>query len=215
MTNGARNYRIDAALRPQPARLGRDFWPTPHCLIAALINDIVPRLPAGRIWEPAAGDGRLAEALRCVGRTVLASDVDTCDFLTEAPTDTFAAIISNPPFNKLNAFISRVLTHLDAGLTQSAVLLLRSDHLTAQRRRGALERAAEIRMCPWRPRWIPGTTTSPRWSFCWAMWLRDYRGATALAWSSKPICSVSDPYSLKPAHRRSAVANDCLRGPRA
>ncbi len=212
---GARDYRADAALRPQPARVGRDFWPTPFCLIGALIDDILPRLPAGCIWEPAAGDGRLAEALRCVGRTVVASDIETYDFLTEAPPGDLASIVTNPPFNKLDSFISRAIAHLDAGMAQSVVLLLRADHLTAQRRRGALERAAEVRMCPWRPRWIPNTTTSPRWSFCWVTWLRDYHGATVLVWSSRPICSVSGAHSMKPAHRGSAVANDCLRGPHA
>src|SRR3954452_16664545 len=64
--------RDKASLRPQPARSGADWWPTPQCLTAALLRCVLPRL-AGPIWEPAAGDGRLAAAMHQAGRIVLAS----------------------------------------------------------------------------------------------------------------------------------------------
>ena len=56
--------RQDAALRPQPSRDGADYWPTPASLIGALIPHVLPTLPAGPVWECAAGDGRLAAAMR-------------------------------------------------------------------------------------------------------------------------------------------------------
>ncbi len=176
MVKSGRNYRADAALRPQPARAGRDFRRTPPCLIGALIAYVLPHLPAGSVWEPAAGDGRLADAMRRAGRAVFASDIWSRDFLTDPPPGKFAAIITNPPFNQLDVFIDRALEHLDGGMTQAVVLLMRWDHLTAERRTRALQRAAEIRLCTWRPIWIEGTTTSPRWSFCWVTWRRDFSG---------------------------------------
>ena len=67
-----------AALRPQPARDGADFWPTPLCLSDALVRYALPSLhslPPSPVWECAAGDGRLVAALRAAGRTVFASDL--------------------------------------------------------------------------------------------------------------------------------------------
>jgi hypothetical protein len=67
------------AYRPQPVRDGTDFWPTPPCLTNALVQFVLPGLPAGNLWECAAGDVRLARALRAAGRPALASDIDPQD----------------------------------------------------------------------------------------------------------------------------------------
>ena len=53
----ARDFRTDAALRPQPRRDGPDRWATPPCLVRALVEDVLPQLPPGRVWEPACGAG--------------------------------------------------------------------------------------------------------------------------------------------------------------
>src|SRR3954470_11893116 len=101
----ARGLQKDAALRPPPKRHGADVWPTPVALTDALRIHVLPLLPEGIIWEPAAGDGRLATALRHAGRQVVASDLNSgLDFLRDEPPTTgrFAAIITNPPFNQLN-----------------------------------------------------------------------------------------------------------------
>jgi hypothetical protein len=39
-----RDYATDAALRLQPKRDGPDHWPTPDCLTAALVTQILPSL---------------------------------------------------------------------------------------------------------------------------------------------------------------------------
>ena len=64
-----------ASLRPQPKPDPCALWPTPPCLTWALITHVLPRLPQGPIWECAAGDGRLADAMRGAGRVVHASDI--------------------------------------------------------------------------------------------------------------------------------------------
>jgi hypothetical protein len=166
----------DAALRPSPHRDGPDDWPTPECLQMALVR-MLPLLPSGRIWEPAAGAGRLVAAMRAAGRKVIATDRPGLDYLTDArPTGPIAAIVTNPPFNRLDAFLARSLEHLDAGVTASVTLLLRWDHLTASGRSKVLNRATEVRLCAWRPRWIVDSTTGPRWSFAWVTWSRERTG---------------------------------------
>ena len=182
--------RTDAALRPQPRREGPDLWGTPATLIDALVGDVLPQLSAtGRIWEPACGDGRLAERLRTAGRSVVATDYPALDFLQDPPPpgEVFAAIATNPPFNALDQFIRRGLRLLDGGVTRSLTLLLRLDHLPAQRRVGPISRAAEIRLCAWRPRWIEGSTTGPRWSFAWITWKADHQGPPSFAYSVRPL----------------------------
>jgi hypothetical protein len=68
--------RDRAALRPQPARNGTEFHPTPDPLIDALIEYMLSLLPLEpAIWECAAGDGRLASAIAATGRHVVATDI--------------------------------------------------------------------------------------------------------------------------------------------
>jgi hypothetical protein len=171
---GARSYQTDAALRPQPRRSGPDLWPTPPSLIRALINHVVPRLPDGPIWECAAGQGDLAAALGNAGRQVIASDLHggrSVDFLqSDPPARPLAAIVTNPPFFALDAFIARGLRHLDEDAAESLVLLVRDDALMAGGRAAALNRAAFMLGCSWRARWIADSTQSPRWAFTWIVW---------------------------------------------
>ncbi len=170
----ARNYQTDAALRPQPQRSGPDLWPTPPSLIRALIDHVVPRLPDGPIWECAAGQGELAVALSSAGRQVIASDLHagrSVDFLhADPPARPLGTILTNPPFNRLDAFISRGLRHLDEGAAEALVLLLRDDALMAGGRAAALNRASFMLGCSWRARWIADSTQSPRWAFTWIIW---------------------------------------------
>src|SRR6516165_12040451 len=64
-------HRDHPSLRTSPLREDdRDFWPTPPCLTAALIEQVLPSLPAAPIWEAAAGDGYLVDALRAAGATL-------------------------------------------------------------------------------------------------------------------------------------------------
>jgi hypothetical protein len=175
-----RDYREDAALRPQPRRHGADAWQTPASLIDALITHVLPTLPMGSVWEPAAGNGRLVEAMRAAGRQVVASDLhcDGLDFLydTLPAPGCFAAIITNPPFSRLDEFIVRGLRLIDSGATQSLVMLVRYDATMTSGRVDVLNRAALELGCNWRARWIENSTGQPRWAFKWVVWRADYRG---------------------------------------
>jgi hypothetical protein len=168
-----------SAYRPQPARGGPDFWPTPKCLTAALLQYVLPALPGQVIWECAAGDGKLAGAIAATGRKVIASDLVPIsggaahDFLhADMPVAAVgAAVVTNPPGNQLDAFIARGLQLLDGGLIAGLGLLLRLDHLQASERVDVLGRATWEVRCNWRPVWIAGSNGNPRWSSHWIVWL--------------------------------------------
>ena len=126
--------------------------------------------------------------MRAAGRRVLKSDIPAHDFLTDpAPERGLGCICTNPPFRLLDDFMARGLAFLDDGVTCSLTLLLRWDHLMAQRRVCPISRAAEIRLCVWRARWIEGSTTGPRWWFCWTTWRADHQGPPIFAYSVRPL----------------------------
>jgi hypothetical protein len=179
--------RLDRpSLRPQPARDGPDFWPTPACLVGALTRSVLPfdAIESERcvIWEPGAGGGAIADALVAAGWDVVATDIEPrrndilrLDFLHEAPpaTNRPTILCGNPPYRRplLDQFIRRTLRLLDEGRIERAIVLLRIDHFTAGRV-PAFNRAATITTCCWRPRWIAGSKGGPRWSFAWVSWDR-------------------------------------------
>jgi predicted RNA methylase len=88
------------------ARIERDFYPTPSWVVEALAEHV--DLAGMSIWECACGDGRMAEALKAVGASVYASDVETRGYKLDAAldfvagqtpkTERFGGIVTNPPF---------------------------------------------------------------------------------------------------------------------
>jgi hypothetical protein len=181
--------RDPSARRPQPKRTDKDFWPTPPELQVALIRHVLPLLPEGPIWEPAAGDGVLADALIQTGREVIQSDIDPqrrrgilhCDFIKdEPPPGTRGSIlITNPPFNIMDAFTERALALLDAGHLKAVVLLYRADKANTQERIEVFNRASHELTITARTKWVPGNggeERSPRWWFTWITWLADKDG---------------------------------------
>jgi hypothetical protein len=179
--------RDRAALRPPRADGDReqDLWSTPPCLSAALMEFVLPTLPAGVVWEAAAGAGVLVDALRAAGREVIASDnerqrrdIARLDYLVDAPRPATrgAVMITNPPFSKLTDFINRTQELLDTGHLAGAALLVRMDFAGTDGRAEALNRAVAEWECCWRSRWIPGSTGNPRWWCLWATWLAGRSG---------------------------------------
>lgn len=95
-----------------------DFYPTPPDVTQALINTGV--IPRGTIWEPACGDGHMADVFLANGYGVVATDIrDTdystyqADFLIDVPPfgdgEHIPSIVTNPPFNVSAAFIQRCI----------------------------------------------------------------------------------------------------------
>ena len=113
------------------ARVPQEFYPTPGWVIEALAEYV--ELDGLQVWEPACGDGRMAEALKCAGAKVHASDIadrgyagldELLDFTSLRnpklqPID--PRIITNPPYaysgersHRLAArFVEAGLHHID------------------------------------------------------------------------------------------------------
>ena len=81
-----------------------------------------------------------------------------------------AIAVTNPPYARIDAFIARTIALLDSGHLSAAVLLVRPDFV------GTDGRAAYEWTCCWRPVWIPGTKTQPRWRCEWFAWLAGCSG---------------------------------------
>ena len=128
------------------ARVERDQYPTPDWVTAALAEHV--ELADLRVWEPACGAGRMAEARKAAGATVYCSDVESRGFPLDALIDfTLASaapngfngtirIISNPAFGRQGRIAERFIA---AGLRHTAgggflALLLSADFDSAKTR---------------------------------------------------------------------------------
>jgi hypothetical protein len=120
-------YNLNGGFKPTMKRFadleGPDFFPTPEWATHALIDN---EEFAGTIWEPACGDGTMAEVLKRTGCPVEASDFYDRGY-GEAGVDFLHAnrladnIVTNPPYNSAEGFVR-------AGVAQSRrkfALLLR------------------------------------------------------------------------------------------
>lgn len=120
-------YNLNGGFKPTAKRLadleGPDFYPTPDWATHALVdNEQFER----DIWEPACGDGAMAQVLATSGCEVYASDLYDRgfgatgeDFLTSKRTAT--NIVTNPPYNSAEGFVKKGL----AASTKKMALLLR------------------------------------------------------------------------------------------
>jgi hypothetical protein len=191
-----------AGLRtPKPRPEDNEFWPTPPCLRAALAYHVIPKLPAGVIWECGAGDGTLGDAIAITGRRVIMTDIDPQrrdisrhDFHDPPPPETKGSIVvTNLPWSdeRLDPFLARALELRGSGWLRGVVLLLRIDHTGAGHRAAWINRAVAKCTCCWRPTWIPGTKGNGRWWCVWVTWLAGMNGP--------PV-----DYSLEPDELRAA-----------
>jgi hypothetical protein len=117
------------------ARVERDLYPTPNWVVSALAEHV--DLRGLTVWEPACGDGRMAEALRLQGcARVYTSDIvdrgtgqdEVLDFLSAhmPKLARFDMSATNPPFGQggrqATAFIEVGLRRLPVGATLALLL---------------------------------------------------------------------------------------------
>jgi predicted RNA methylase len=173
-----------------------DFFPTPPWATRALVECVLDHeVRDTNVWEPACGQGHMAEVLREYGCTVLASDVHPYvwpsmapakasyhalgSFVGEGadvfePTESFDWIITNPPFNLAVEFAERALALSERGVA----LLVRSAWLEGGDRYTRLFSKREpnivAQFCERVPmvkgRWDPTASTAT--SYCWVVWDR-------------------------------------------
>ena len=108
----------------------RDHFPTPPWGTRALIEHVFAHLERKghcqfqTVWEPACGQGHMAEPLKEYFRKVYASDIhpygygdSNTDYLTTNLDDKFDWIITNPPFGDLTEqFVLKALTEAGTGV---------------------------------------------------------------------------------------------------
>lgn len=168
-----------------------DFFPTPPWATRALVECVLPALDLSlrrkRVWEPAAGEGHMAEVLReytGAQSLVIATDVHDYgrgygvgSFVGEGPDVLGAAsppfdwVITNPPFNLAIKFAERALKE-----APYVALLVRTAWLEGGERYArlfsktpplAIAQFAE-RVPMTKGRWDPGATTAT--AYCWVVW---------------------------------------------
>ena len=118
------------------AERGLQFYRTPIEATRALIAIEGERLPKN-IWEPACGDGAIAEPLKATGRHVYASDIvelgygHVADFL-QVVEGVQSAVVTNPPFSLAQDFVDKAFSF---DRLHYCALLLRLAFLESGRRK--------------------------------------------------------------------------------
>ena len=168
-------YKLNGGLKPTLKRFadidGPDYYPTPAWATFALVAN---ERFEGRIWEPACGNGAMAQVLRETGQPVEATDLYDrgfgeigVDFLKASRT--VENIVTNPPYNSAEGFV-------EAGLEQAThklCLLLRLAFLEgANRQRKIFAKSPPARV------WV----FSERITFYPANAVVRGSGTTAYAW---------------------------------
>jgi hypothetical protein len=173
-------------------RKERDLYETPEWVTEAL-RPHLPRQP-GKVWEPAAGLGKMSRVLATWGCGVVSSDIEAtplayqADFLKCPPHDGVDAIITNPPYEKATEFCERALRLMEP-VNGFVAMLLRTDFDHAK------SRSHLFRDCPAfakkvvltkRIMWFepePGAKgKSPSFNHSWLIWDWRHNGPPTIAY---------------------------------
>lgn len=181
----ARGHTAVMAQRREPPD-SLDFFPTPPWATRALFVHVVPDA-GGVAWEPAAGEGHMAEVLREQFAVVRASDVfdygrgyeigsfvGECHDVIDGTHGWPDWVITNPPFNLAVQFVERALGEA----WQGVAMLMRSTWIESADRYERLFRdrppaivAPFVERVPMvKGRWDPKASTAT--SYSWFVWRR-------------------------------------------
>lgn len=171
-----------------------DYFPTPPFATRALCEVILPRYCITRsstAWEPACGEGHMAEVLAEYFRDVVGTDVhdfgygDVADFLNPNVHCFPDWIITNPPFNdKAEAFVLRAIEVAAVGVAMFLRLqwletIGRYERIFKPHPPALIAQFSErVPLC--KGRWDPDGSTAT--AYLWIVWNRIHRGPTEFAW---------------------------------
>lgn len=176
-----------------------DYFPTPPWATRALIEKVLPQIGQRAsfgdqaVWEPACGEGHIAEVLTEYAGSVSASDIfahgygDVADFLNipESKTPLADWIITNPPFNDLaEKFVIRSLELARVGVAMFLRLqwlesVGRYERIFQPHAPKVIAQFAE-RVPLYKGQWVPNGTTAT--AYLWIVWLKSHRGRTQFFW---------------------------------
>jgi hypothetical protein len=166
-------------------RRDHDYYPTPWEATVALLKEVT--LPCN-VWEPACGDGAMAEVLRAYGHYVTASDIVargygvTKDFLAPDNEPFDGAIVTNPPFKLAGLFIEQAVR-----LGAPVAMLLKVAFWNASSRLKIFDACKPSRVLPltWRLDFTGGG--APTMDCMWCVW-----GAEGEPYKPLPKPSLDD-----------------------
>lgn len=121
MKNQNTSHAVMAQRDPQ-SKDGLDYFPTPPWATRALMEHVISHdQRGGSCLEPACGEGHMAETLMEYFRKVAASDIHDYGFsrvedFLNGEFGVYDWIITNPPFNLAEQFISRAQKLATAGV---------------------------------------------------------------------------------------------------
>lgn len=196
MTNGmTRSGNVGQGSNGLYDRKHADFYPTPSRPIGAIeaLNAKIllwPNNSKGTIWEPAAGDGDLAERIKKLGYNVVATELHDRgygktgrDFLKEkrllAPV-----ICTNPPFSLFQEFAE----HAKSLGSYRTILFGRTLMLEGQKRSAMYERTGLSKIFVFRRRLngappdIDFKSQGGQISYSWFVWDKGHTGPPTLEW---------------------------------
>jgi hypothetical protein len=180
--NGARSV-MGSRLEPDDSL---DYFPTPPWATRALVEHVFASMGVakiGTVWEPACGEGHIAEVMTEYAKSVIATDIfdygygDLCDFLAPGIKDPGADwIITNPPFGDVTEkFVLRALDIARSGVA----MFVRMQWLETIGRYENVFRdtpptviaffAERVNLC--KGRWEPDGSTAT--AYIWLVWQRD------------------------------------------
>lgn len=151
-------------------RIDRDLYETPEWATLAIAPYIGGR---GCIWEPAAGGGKMVNALRKTGAVVVATDisVENMNFLECGSTDA-DAIVTNPPYVLATEFVEHALKLMEP-VRGLVAMLLRTDFDHAKTRRHLFhDRPSFARKVVLTKRivWFDRPGAAPSFNHAWYLW---------------------------------------------
>lgn len=184
------------------SRRPMDYYPTPPDTVAALHGWLrrAGWLGEASGWlDPAAGFGALLEGIPVAVRAIemdpsreadlrrVASDVTIADALAvEWPEN--CCIVSNPPFNLLDAFVARIFEHVRRpGRFVVGCVLTRVQWIDEGDRAAKWRPDIVLRM-PWRQSFT-GDGKADSTTHCWLVYLSGRGGSTAVEWLPRPLVS--------------------------
>lgn len=162
--------------RPKYARNAADLYETPEWCTEVLCRHV----KLTHVWEPACGPGKMVAVLRPHALSVRSSDMvdygwahEVRGFL-ECQEPWTGEIVTNPPYSIATEFVRHALDLVKGNRGSKVAMLLRNEWDCA-----GSERPDLFAECPHfakkivltrRPRWIAGTTGSPRHNYAWFVW---------------------------------------------
>ena len=154
-----------------------DNYPTPEKIVERMVREFLdvqisavkmgnirPPIP---VWDPCAGDGRIAKKVRSHGVEAIETDIVTGNDFFDYDTPMSPILITNPPFSKIREFINHAFS-----IGVMSMALVCSERLWACKKGRAQflrHRPSRFAMMDWREDYL-GKGGSPARALAVAIW---------------------------------------------